>query len=74
MLGASTPGQSEPRSNGNVGILCISQSSSITGASLSDCLVSYLNYLLGKCYPSTEIQSEYYTAPVERVVITQNSL
>ena len=37
---ATTPGQSGPGSNG------ISQSSSITGTSPSDCLVSYLGHSL----------------------------
>ena len=39
LSGASIPGQSEPVSNCYEGILCIPQSSSITEASLSDCLV-----------------------------------
>ena len=39
--GDTTPGQSGPVSDGNEGVLCIPQSSSITGASPSDCLVSY---------------------------------
>ena len=42
LLGAITPGQSGPGSKGNEGVLCIPQSSSITGASLSYSLVSYL--------------------------------
>ena len=41
---ATTPGQSEPRSVGNEGVSCISQSSSITEISPSDCLVSYLGH------------------------------
>ena len=40
LSGATFPGQSGPGSNGNGDILCIPQSSSITGASLSDCLIS----------------------------------
>ena len=39
---ATTSGQSGLGSNGNEGVLCIPQSSSITGTSPSDCLVSYL--------------------------------
>ena len=39
--GATTPGQSRPGSDGNEGVLYIPQSNSITGASPSDCLVSY---------------------------------
>ena len=39
--GATTLGQSRPGSNDNEGVLRIPQSSSITGTSPSDCLVSY---------------------------------
>ena len=39
--GTTTPSQRGPGSNGNKGILCIPQSSRITGTSPSDCLVSY---------------------------------
>ena len=63
LSGATNPGKSEPGSNGNEGVLCISQSSSITGASPSDCLVSYLGHSLGKFYPSAEKQSVYSAAP-----------
>ena len=41
LLDATTPGQSGPGSNDNDGALRIPQSSSITGASPSDCFVSY---------------------------------
>ena len=44
LSGATTSGQSGPGSNGNEGVLCILQHCSITGTSLSDCLVSYLGY------------------------------
>ena len=37
--GTTTPGQSGPRSDGNEEVPRIPQSSSITGTSLSDCLV-----------------------------------
>ena len=47
LLGATTLGQSEPGSDGNEGVLCIPQSSSITGTSLSDYLVSCPGHLLG---------------------------
>ena len=40
MSGATIPGQSGPGSNGNEGVFRIPQNSRITGASLSDCLVS----------------------------------
>ena len=54
---ATTLALNGPRSNGNKGVLCITQSSSITGASPSDCLVSYPEHLLGKSYRSAEMQS-----------------
>ena len=38
LSGATTPGQSGPRSNINETVLCIPKSSSITGASPPDCL------------------------------------
>ena len=61
---ANTPGQSEPESNGNDGVLCISQSSTITGTSPSDCLVSYPgSSLLGGVYLSAVMQLVYSTAP-----------
>ena len=59
---ATTPGQSGPESNGNEGVHHIPQSSSITGNTLSDCLVSYPVHLLGESYPSAEIQSVFSTA------------
>ena len=42
LSGATTPGQSGPGSDGNEGVHRISQSSSVTAASPSDCLVSYI--------------------------------
>ena len=41
-------GQSGPGIDGNKGVLCIPQSSSITEASPADCLVSYQNTLLSR--------------------------
>ena len=46
LLGATTPGQSGPGSDGNEGLLRILQSSSITGTSPSGCLVSYTGHSL----------------------------
>ena len=51
LSGATTPGYSGPKSDGNEGVLCIPQSSSIIEASPSDCLVSYA----GQSYPSSEM-------------------
>ena len=59
--GATTPGQSGPGSSGNEEVLCIPQSSSITGTSPSNCLVSYQDTR----YPSTEKQSVYSTATAD---------
>ena len=61
LSGASALGQSGPGSDANEGVFCIPQSSSITEASLSDCLVSYLGHSLGESYPSAEMQSMYST-------------
>ena len=47
LSGATTPGQSGPGSDGNEGVLSIPQSSSITEALPSDCLVSYPGHYLG---------------------------
>ena len=43
LSGATTPGQIRPGSDGNE-VFHIPQSSTITAASLSDCLVSYLGH------------------------------
>ena len=63
LSGATTPGQSAPRNDGNEGVLRILQSSSITGTSPSDCLMSYQEHSLGESYPSAEMQSVYSGAP-----------
>ena len=66
LSGATTPGQSGPESDDNEGILRIPQSSSITGTSPSDCLVSYTGHSLGGgLTPTAEVQSEYSTAPAD---------
>ena len=41
---ATTKIQSEPGSDGSEGLICIPQSSSIPGASSSDCFVPYPEY------------------------------
>ena len=52
LSGITTPDQSGPESNGNEGVLRIPQSSSITGTSPSDCLVSYSGHSLeGRVLP-----------------------
>ena len=50
LSGATT--QNGPRSDGSEGVLCLPQSSSFTGTSPSDCLMSYPGQLLrGESYP-----------------------
>ena len=44
--GATTPGQGEPGSSGNEGVLRVPQNSSITETSRSDCLMSYPGHSL----------------------------
>ena len=53
LSGAITLGLSEPESDGNKGVLCFPQS--ITGASPSDCLVSYQALVEERSYPSAEV-------------------
>ena len=52
---ATIPSLSGPGSNGNEGVLCIPQNSSITGTSPSDYLVSYPGHSLGEFYSSTRL-------------------
>ena len=59
LSGATTPDQSRPGIDGHETVLRIPQISSITRASLSDCLVSYPGRSLVRSYPSAEIQSVY---------------
>ena len=65
LSGATNPGQSEPGTDGNEGVLCIPQSFSITGASPLDRFVSYPGHSLGMFYPSAEMQSVYSAAPAD---------
>ena len=66
LSGAFTLGQSGPRNDGNEVVLSIPQSSSITRASASDCLMSYPEHsvvvvMMGS-YSFIEMQSAYSTA------------
>ena len=63
LSGATTPSQSGSESDGNEGVLHIPQNSSITRASLSDCLVSYPGHSVGESYLSAKMQLVYSTAP-----------
>ena len=66
LSGATTPSKTGPESDGIEGVLRILQSSSITGASPSGYLVSYLGHSLGVFfYPIAEMQSVYCTAPAK---------
>ena len=52
-------------SDGIEGVLRIPQSSSISKASQTDCLVSYPGHSLGEFYPFVEMKSVYSTAPAD---------
>ena len=62
---ATTLGQSGPGSDDNEEVLHISQSSRITEASPSDCLVLYSGHSCWESYSSAEIQLVYSTAPAD---------
>ena len=73
--GATTLGQSGLGSNGKKRVLLISQSSSITGTSPSDCFESYPGHSWGRgSYSSTEIPSVYSTAPADWTLLFWRSL
>ena len=72
LSGATTSSLSGPGSDGNKGVLCIPQSSCITGTTPSDCLVSYPGHSLVGSYSSTEKQSVYSTAPADWTIKTVN--
>ena len=52
LSGATIPDPSRPGRNGNEGMFCIPQRSSINGTSSSDSLVSYPCHSLGGSYQS----------------------
>ena len=62
-LSGTTQAQSRLESDGNEGVLCIPQSSSITGASPSDCLVSYPSltplHRCIRCIPQPQSTGQY---------------
>ena len=60
---ATTPGQSEPGSDGNKGVLRFPQSSSITWASPWACLVSITENSLWGALPSADLQSVNSSVP-----------
>ena len=56
LSGVTTPGQSGPGSDGYEEVLRFPQTSSITGTSASDCLVSYQDTRGGSLIPLAEMQ------------------
>ena len=66
LSGATTPSRSEPGCD--EGVVHILQISRFTGASLSDCLVSYQGHLLRESLSSAKIQSVYSTASADGAV------
>ena len=64
----------DPGAMVNKWILCIPQSSSITGALLSGYSVSYPGHLLEESYPSAEMQLVYSAAPADRAMFAPVSL
>ena len=69
LSGTTTLGLSGPGSDGNEGVLRIPQSSSITGTSPSDCLVSYQDTRWREgSYFFAKMQSVYSTAPAKRAM------
>ena len=65
LSGATILGQSGPGNNDNKEVLCIPQSLSITGTSLSDCLVSYPGHSFGGGLTPLQRCSVYSTAPTD---------
>ena len=59
---ATIPSQSGPGSDGNKGLLCILQGSSITGTSPTDCLLLYSGNSLQLVYSTApaDWETEYY--------------
>ena len=55
---------SGPGSDGNEGVLRIPQCSSITGASPSDCLVSYPGHSLGRVLPQCRDEVGVFYHPI----------
>ena len=63
LSGATTLGPREPGSDGNEGVLCIPQSSSIIRTSPSDCFVSYPGHSLGGDLTPLQRCSRYILQP-----------
>ena len=65
LSGATTLGLNGPGSDGNEGLLCIPQNSSIIRTSPSDHLLSCLGHSLGAFSPSAEVQPLYSRVPAD---------
>ena len=63
LSGATTPAQRGPGSDGKEGVLYIPQTSSITGTSPSDCLVSYPRHTLGVVLPLCNKAVDVFYSP-----------
>ena len=74
LLSATTPGQSEPGSDGNEGVLHIPQSSRITGTSPSDCLVSYQDTQRKSLTPQPKLTGQYTVKYKKFIQINQFSI
>ena len=70
LSGSTILGQSGPE---NKGLLCIPQSTNITGTSPSDCLVLYQGHSLGGGL-TAEVQSVFSTALVDWSMHTVNTI
>ena len=73
LSGATSPGRSEPGSDGDEGVLRIYQNSSINEASPWDGLVSYLGNFWGGSYSTAEMQSVYSIVPADWVLQISSS-
>ena len=62
------PDQSGSGNDGNKGVLCIPQSSNITGATPPNCLVSDPGHSLGESYLAAEKHSVYSKVPADWAV------
>ena len=67
LSGATTPGPSGPKTNGNEMVLHIPQNSK-TEASRSDYFISYPVYPLGMYYSSAELHLVYTACPLDWII------
>ena len=67
---ATTPSKGGPSSDGNEGVLFISQSSSITETLPSDCFVSYAvhSFAVWGSNRSAEVQTVYSVTPTDEAI------